>query len=189
MNRFAQKRLCRGFLAAAFLAGAAISVAQEAKPTDEQRPPIPITEVKQAAPVDFEKEILPILKNSCLACHNKTTTKGDLILETPDEIIKGGESGSAVVVGHGNDSLLLQAASHRKKPMMPPRNNKVAASDLTSEQLGLIKLWIDEGAKGSVHQATPIEWEPLPDGLNPIYAVALTRDGQIAACGRAKFST
>jgi len=69
--------------------------------------------------------------------------------------------------------------------MMPPRNNKVAASDLTSEQLGLIKLWIDEGAKGSVHQATPIEWEPLPDGLNPIYAVAMTRDGQIAACGRA----
>ena len=54
MNRFAQKRLCRGFLAAAFLACVAVSVAQEAKPTDEQRPPIPITEVKQAAPVDFE---------------------------------------------------------------------------------------------------------------------------------------
>jgi hypothetical protein len=97
VNRFAQKRLCRGFLAAAFLAGAAVSVAQEAKPTDEQRPPIPITEVKQAAPVDFEKEILPILKNSCLACHNKTYGQRRPDLETPDEIIKGGESGSAVV--------------------------------------------------------------------------------------------
>jgi hypothetical protein len=46
VNRFAQKRLCRGFLAAAFFAGAAFA-AQEAKPTDEQRPPIPITEVNR----------------------------------------------------------------------------------------------------------------------------------------------
>ncbi|MEO8426905.1 MAG: c-type cytochrome domain-containing protein [Verrucomicrobiota bacterium] len=185
MNGFTHIRLCRGFLTVAFLAGAAVLDAQEAKPADEQRLPIPITEIKQIVPVDFEKEILPILKNSCLACHNKTAAKGDLILETPAEMIKGGESGSAVMAGHGNDSLLLQAAAHQKKPMMPPRNNKVAAADLTSEHLGLIKLWIDQGAKGSLHQATPIEWEPLPDGLNPIYAVALTRDGQIAACGRA----
>ena len=51
--------------------------------------------------------------------------------------------------------------------------------------MGLIKLWIDQGAKGEVHGTGPIVWQPLPEGLNPIYAVALTSDGQFAACARA----
>src|SRR6185369_14275678 len=68
---------------------------------------------------------------------------------------------------------------------MPPRANKVQASDLTPEELGLIKLWIDQGAKASANIVRPIEWQPLPEGLNPIYAVALTPDGQFAACARA----
>src|SRR3989442_1032635 len=68
---------------------------------------------------------------------------------------------------------------------MPPPANKVQASDLTPEDLGLIKLWIDQGAKSSVNIVRPIEWQPLPEGLNPIYAVAVTPDGQFAACARA----
>jgi WD40 repeat protein len=68
---------------------------------------------------------------------------------------------------------------------MPPKSNKVQASDLTPEELGLIKLWIDQGAKGEVHGSGPIVWQPLPEGLNPIFAVALTSDGQFAACARA----
>src|SRR5947208_9546887 len=70
--------------------------------------------------------------------------------------------------------------------MMTPNDIKVAAVDLNSEELGLIKLWIDQGAKGEVrNQGGPIVWQPLPDGLNPIYAVALAPDGQFAACARA----
>ena len=54
------------------------------------------------------------------------------------------------------------------------------------EELGLIKLWIDQGATGTVTgQAGAIQWQPLPAGVNPIYAVAVTADGQYAACGRA----
>ena len=160
-------------------------VAEDSPPPDVQRKPIPIAKISRKTPVDFEKEILPILKNNCLACHNKTTTKAGLILETPPDIIKGGESGKAVVPKRSGDSLLLKVASHQVKPMMPPKNNKVEASDLTPEELGLLKLWIDQGAKGEVHGRGPIVWQPLPDGLNPIYAVALTSDGQFAACGRA----
>ncbi len=159
---------------------------EEEKPAAEnQRKPINIAKVNRKTPVDFEKEILPILKNNCLACHNKTTTKAELILETPQDMIKGGESGKAIVPKRSGDSLLLKVASHQVKPTMPPRNNKVEASDLTPEELGLIKLWIDQGAKGEVHGTGPIVWQSLPEGLNPIYAVALTADGQYAACGRA----
>ena len=146
---------------------------------------IPIADIKRNAPVDFEKDILPLLKSNCLACHNQTTTKADLILETPQTILKGGENGPAVVPGKSSESLLLRAASHQVRPNMPPKDNKVAAVSFTPDELGLLKLWIDQGAKGEVHAAGPIEWQALPEGLNPIYSVALTPDGQFAACGRA----
>ncbi len=69
---------------------------------------------------------------------------------------------------------------------MPPEDNKVAALPLKPEELGLIKLWIDQGATGSVHQsAETINWQPLPPGVNPVYALAMTEDGQFVACGRA----
>ncbi|HEY2953292.1 MAG TPA: c-type cytochrome domain-containing protein, partial [Verrucomicrobiae bacterium] len=146
---------------------------------------IPIAKLRRSSPVDFEKEILPILKNNCLACHNQTKAKADLVLETPQSILKGGESGPAVVARKSEQSLLLRAAAHWEKPFMPPKDNKAAASDLTPEELALVKLWIDQGAKGEVRGGGPIAWQPLPDGLNPILAVALTSDGQFAACSRA----
>ncbi len=147
--------------------------------------PISIAETKRSDAVDFERDILPMLKNNCLACHNQTKAKADLILETPQTILKGGESGPAVVRGKSAESLLLKVAAHQAKPVMPPRENKVAASNLTPEQLGLLKLWIEQGAKGEVRGVGPVDWQPVPDSLNPIYAVALSQDGQFAACGRA----
>jgi WD40 repeat protein len=148
--------------------------------------PIPIAEVQRDAPVDFQKEILPLLTKSCLACHNAQTAESALVLETPQTILKGGDSGPAVVAGKSGESLLLIAASHADEPMMPPADNEVGAPNLTSEQLGLVKKWIDEGAKGEVTAAAQaIEWQALPPGVNPIYAVALTPDAQYVACGRA----
>ena len=82
-------------------------------------------------------------------------------------------------------SLLLRAAAHQDADLeMPPPENKVAAAALKSEELGLIELWIEQGAKGEVHGPGPIAWKPLPPALNTIFAVALTPDGQFAACGR-----
>ena len=161
------------------------SGAADEPPTEVQRKPIPIAKISRKTPVDFEKEVLPILKNNCLACHNKTTTKAGLILETPQDILQGGDSGKAVVPKRSGESLLLKLAAHQARPMMPPRNNKVEASDLNSDELGLLKLWIDQGATGKVHGSGPIVWQALPEGLNPIYAVALSADGQYAACARA----
>ena len=167
------------------LPGVLPALAEEEKPKDNPAPALAVAELKRTDTVDFEKEILPILKNNCLACHNQTKAKGDLILETPQTILKGGETGPAVVAGKSGESLLLAVATHAKKPHMPPKDNKVNASELSPEELALVKLWIDQGAKGEVHAAGPIEWQPLPAGLNPIYAVAVAPDGQFAACGRA----
>ena len=174
-------------LLAAMLFSHPVSIrAGESKSDATPAKPIPIAKLKHSKPVDFDKEILPILKNNCLACHNKTTAKGRLVLETPQDILKGGDSGPAAAPKKSGSSLMLKAASHQiEDTVMPPPANKVQASDLTPEELGLIKLWIDQGAKASATIVRPIEWQPLPEGLNPIYAVALTPDGQFAACARA----
>ncbi|MBC8001437.1 MAG: hypothetical protein H7X97_02505 [Opitutaceae bacterium] len=118
-------------------------------------------------------------------CHNQTSTKAGLNLETPQSMLKGGDSGPAIKPRNGGKSLLIQAAAHLTDAPMPPKGNKASAIDLTPEQIGLVKLWIDQGAKTSNPSARAIEWQALPPGLNPIHAVALTQDGQFAACGRA----
>src|SRR6185437_832488 len=157
--------------------------AEQARAADET---IAIAELKRDTPVDFEREVLPLLKRSCLACHNATTAESQLVLETPQSILKGGDSGAAVVAKNAAESLLLGRATGKVDSLMPPKGNKVAAPPLKPEELGLIKLWIDQGATGTVTgQADAIQWQPLPPGVNPIYAVAVTPDGQYAACGRA----
>ncbi|HUE73348.1 MAG TPA: c-type cytochrome domain-containing protein [Pirellulaceae bacterium] len=148
--------------------------------------PIAIADVKRDAPVDFEKDVLPIFRRNCLACHSATEAQSDLVLESPQTILKGGSEGPSVVAGKSAESLLLKLAALQQEPFMPPPDNDVQAKPLTPEELGLIKLWIDEGAKGEVKLASgPINWQPLPPGVNPVFAVAISPDGQYAAAGRA----
>jgi WD40 repeat protein len=162
--------------AAAFVLGASTLLAA----------PIEIAEMKRDNDVDFEKEILPIFRRNCLACHSATEAQGDLVLESPATILKGGSEGPAVVAGKSATSRLLILASNQKEPLMPPPDNDVKAKPLTPQELGLLKLWIDQGAKGELKAANAeIAWQPLPAGINPIYSVAITADGQYAAASRA----
>lgn len=156
---------------------ASSSFAADARPT-------PIADVKHDGPVDFEKEILPILKKNCTACHSKAKAESGLSLETPGTILKGGDSGPGAVAGKGAESLVLTRASIADDEQMPPAGNKVGANRLTSNELGLLKLWIDQGATGTVSKGEQINWQPLPAGMHSIFAVALTADGQYAACSR-----
>ncbi len=152
----------------------------------EESEAIEIAQVKHKGPVDFEKEILPILRRNCLACHNTTDAESDLVLETPETIRKGGVEGPGVVPGKSAESLLLLLASRQRESFMPPDDNDVGAKKLTPRELGLIKLWINKGATGEVTGASDlVQWQPLPVGVNPIYAVAISDDGQFAAAGRA----
>jgi WD40 repeat protein len=135
--------------------------------------------------VDFYRDLYPVLRSNCIACHNKTTNKAALNLETPESIRKGGDSGEGVTPGKSAESLVYQAAAHLEGLEMPPRGNKSGARRLTTQELALLKDWIDQGARGSVPQARQLAWQPLPPSVQPIYSVALTRDGRRAACGRA----
>jgi len=148
---------------------------------------IQVANITRNTPVSFEKEILPIFQRNCLACHSESERNGDLVLETPQAILKGGDTGPGAVAGQGAASLLITLASNAEEPFMPPPDNDVAAKPLTPAELGLIKLWIDQGAKGNLPGGvlSPKKWRPLPPGNHPVFAAAISPDGQFAACGRA----
>ena len=61
----------------------------------EPPPGLAVAALSRDKPVDYTAEILPILRKNCLACHNARDTDGELNLETPATIAKGGESGAA----------------------------------------------------------------------------------------------
>lgn len=137
-----------------------------------------------AASIDYDRDIRPFLKDNCIACHNKTTTKGGLNMETPELMAKGGESDVGIIPGKGADSIMFQAAAHTWDSEMPPKGNKVGAVNLTAEQLALFKAWIDQGAKASAKKEQVIAWEPLSPAWQTIYAVAVAPQGDFAAAAR-----
>ena len=138
---------------------------------------------KKPAP-DFAAEVHPILKRNCLACHNATKAKADLILETPADMIKGGDSGSALVPGDAEASFVYTVSAHTEEPTMPPEKNKSNAKKLTSDELAILKAWIDAGAVGgAVIAAAPENWRAL-SGPQPVYSAAVSDNGRFAAAGR-----
>ena len=146
---------------------------------------IPIAPLDRSEPVNFEREILPAFRANCLACHNQTKSKAGLILETPAAIRQGSRSGPVVVPGNPEESLLFRAASHLDEDsVMPPVGNKSNAKNLTPKQLGLLRLWIVEGAQGEVAGRADIAWQPVPRRVQPVYSVALTPLGRYVAYGR-----
>ena len=65
------------------------------------------------ADLEFYRDVYPFLKGNCISCHNKTTTKADLNMETPELMKKGGESGPGLVPGKSAESLIVQASLHQ----------------------------------------------------------------------------
>lgn len=138
----------------------------------------------RAAEPDFYQDVYPFLKANCISCHNKTTTKAGLNMETPELMKKGGDSGPSIVVGKSGESLLVEASIHTEDLEMPPPNNKSGAVKLSPAEIATLKTWIDQGAKASVQQERQVTWKPLAPGVDPIYSIAMTQDGRYAACGR-----
>lgn len=172
-----QSKFPTALLVTALLVGGVTHVGRAAE--------IEVATIEHPDAVDFQKELLPILRKKCLACHNETDAESDLVLESPQTIANGGSSGEAVVAGDPDASLMFQLAAHREDPVMPPEDNASDAPPMTPEELALLALWIKQGAQGSVSAQQVIEWQALPDIVNPIFAATQTQDGRFVAAGRA----
>src|SRR5262245_56232121 len=81
--------------------------------------------VNLGRPVDFVKDVQPILDDKCVACHNVAIAESRLILEDVPSILKGGKRGPAVMAKEPDKSLLFLVASRGTQPAMPPLPNKV----------------------------------------------------------------
>ena len=159
---------------------------QRARLAAEEEEGLPVAKSDRKSPVNFEKEVLPLFRKNCLACHNATDAEADVVLENPKAIAESGFSDPIIVAGDADKSLLFQVLAHREEPIMPPEDNDVGANNLSPEELALVKLWIDQGAKGDVTgQSQPLKWYPLPEGLTPVYTLSVSEDGRFLAGARA----
>jgi hypothetical protein len=99
--------------------------------------------------VTYEADIKPIFEKSCVKCHGAEKQKGKLRLDTLAATLKGGEDGKVIEVGDSAKSMLVHNVAHvgDEDMFMPPPDNKDKIQPLTKEQVGLIRAWIDQGAK------------------------------------------
>lgn len=95
--------------------------------------------------VTFEKDIKPLFERSCFECHGKERVKARLRLNTVEDIKKGSDYGPVIIVGNSAKSTLVHSMAGLIEDMMMPPEDK--AQPLTKEELGLVRAWIDQGAK------------------------------------------
>jgi hypothetical protein len=159
------KRLC--ILLAAGVVSAAVSAS--ASQIDITKLPAPAKE----SGVTYEKDIKPMLEASCVRCHGPERPKAGLRLDSLGGLLKGSKDGQVVLPGDSAKSLVVLAVSQLDpKIAMPPKprppkpgpegapasTNAPGANPphhpmgpppkpLTSDQVGLLRAWIDQGAK------------------------------------------
>lgn len=91
----------------------------------------------------FEDLVLPVLENKCQQCHQHGKKKGDLLLISYQDLLKGGKNGPSIVLGSSAKSELFRRVtlpSEHKEFM--PTDGKPA---LTPDEIALLKWWLDEG--------------------------------------------
>src|SRR5688572_30378517 len=92
----------------------------------------------------FEKHVRPVFVEHCHQCHSAEAekVKGGLLLDTREGLLKGGDTGPALVPGQPDKSLLIKAIRYTDENLqMPPKGKK-----LTLEQIAHLEAWIKMGA-------------------------------------------
>ena len=124
---------------------AAQAAAKEKKPVDLSKLP----PASDKPGVTYAADIKPLFDDSCVKCHGAEKPKGKLRLDSLEGALKGGEDGKVIKPGDSAHSLLVINIAHLgdEDEYMPPPKNKAKIPPLTKEQIGLIRAWIDQGAK------------------------------------------
>ncbi len=113
-----------------------------------ERPSVDLTKIPPASDkkgLTYAKDIKPIFEKSCFKCHGEEKQKGQLRFDSLEATLNGGENGKVVEPGKSEKSVILIGVA-RLDPdsAMPPADK---GDPLTKEQIGLIRAWIEQGAK------------------------------------------
>lgn len=115
---------------------------------DDAASKLPPASTKQG--VTYATDIKPLLDNSCVKCHSGDKPKARLKLDSLENALKGSKDGKVIIAGDSAKSPLVLSAAHLtgdKELWMPPPHNRANIGPLKPEQIGLIRAWIDQGAK------------------------------------------
>ena len=112
-----------------------------------------------AQQIKFETHVAPILQLRCLKCHGEGKLEGGLDLRRKFTIVKGGDSGSAMVAGQPDESLLVQKID---KGEMPPAEE----GRLDDKQRALIRRWVAAGAPLVAAQEPPLDETETPSRVS-----------------------
>jgi hypothetical protein len=96
-------------------------------------------------PVDFVRDVKPLLENRCAKCHATEKPKGKFSLRTREDSVKSGESGPNIVVGDSAKSKLIHyVGGIVEDTVMPPKGQ---GQPLSRDEVARLRAWIDQGAK------------------------------------------
>ncbi len=96
-----------------------------------------------APPVDYLRDVKPLLGKNCTRCHGPDKQQSELRLDTAAFMLKGGKSGPVVVAGMSGDSRLIDAVTGTNgAPAMPSKGDR-----LVNKEIAILREWIDAGAK------------------------------------------
>ena len=132
-------KLALAALAAAF--GFAVAAAAEDAP-------LPPASTKTG--VTYATDMKALFDASCVKCHSGDKPKARLHMDTLEGVLKGTKEGPILKPGNSADSFIVKAVAHATTDhdsWMPPLKNKAGIKPLAPEEIGLIRAWIDQGAK------------------------------------------
>ncbi len=134
-------------VAASVVVLTATARAEEHKQRNIDASKLPPAATKQG--VTYADDIKAIFEKSCFKCHGSEKQKGKLRLDSLATAIKGGEDGKVIEPGNSVKSTLFLNVTRlgEEDSWMPPKDNKAKIAPLTAGEIGLIRAWIDQGAK------------------------------------------
>ena len=95
--------------------------------------------------VTYDKDIKAVFEKACFKCHGAEKQKGKLRLDSLQAALKGGDDGKVIEPGNSAKSTLVHAIARlNEDDAMPPADK---GDPLSKDQVGLIRAWIDQGAK------------------------------------------
>jgi uncharacterized coiled-coil DUF342 family protein len=124
----------------------------------------------RAADDHFDKHVRPLLVENCQSCHGPEKPKGGLRVDSRSALLKGGDTGPAIVPGKPAESLLVKAIGYTGDLKMPPKGK------LSDQEIGLLTEWIKSGAAwpvsatGKPSQVDTPNQEPLAKQIDRIVA-------------------
>ena len=124
---------------------AAFSFAVAASAEDAKLPP-----AATKTGVTYATDIKALFDVSCVKCHSGDKPKARLHMDTLEGVLKGTKEGPILKAGDSAGSFIIKSVAHLVKDReawMPPLQNKAGIKPLTPEQVGLLRAWIDQGAK------------------------------------------